>query len=239
MQLYFIRHAQSENNKKWSETGSSSGRVDDPGLTDVGKQQAQYLAGIVHLYRPDARPSPLNQINEHSISVTHLYTSLMARAILTGHYVAEKTGLPLVGLVDAHEGGGIYLDDEGTGQQRGLPGKTPQELKFLSSHLVLPEINSEGWWNRPYEEREERLSRGKRVLDWILSVHGATNDRIVLISHADFFNYLLAAILKQDERLPVWFYINNAGIARIDFFEGGTVLVYSNRTDHLPAELLT
>ena len=44
MQLYFIRHGQSENNARWMSTGSHRWRSEDPGLTEVGQQQAEILA---------------------------------------------------------------------------------------------------------------------------------------------------------------------------------------------------
>jgi hypothetical protein len=38
----------------------------------------------------------------------------------------------------------------------------------------------------------------------------------------------------------IWFFLNNTGISRFDFDpDGVAVLVYHNRTDHLPERLLT
>ncbi len=239
MQLYFIRHAQSENNQIWSDTGSSSGRSEDPGITGLGFRQAQHLADFIHLHHPAVPANPYNEVNARGIGLTHLYTSLMSRAVLTGHAVAEKIHLPLIGCLDIYEGGGIYLDDKDSGEPVGLPGKNAKELLLLSSRLVLPEINPDGWWNRKYEEREERVSRGKRVLQAILEIHGESDDRIALFSHAAFYNYFMTAVFGLDERLPIWFYLNNTGITRIDFNGQGAALIYSNRTEHLPAELLT
>lgn len=239
MQLYFIRHAQSENNQKWSDTGSSLGRSEDPAITAVGKQQAIHLAEYIHAHHPVLPLSPYDEINARGIGLTHLYTSLMTRAVLTGKEVAEKIDLPLMGLMDIHEGGGIYLDDDETGEPRGMPGKTPEELLRLTSHLVVPEINPLGWWNRPFELREERIGRAIKALRFIMDKHGGSDDRIALFSHAAFYNYFLTAVFGLEERLPLWFFLNNTGITRIDFDEQGAMLVYSNRTEHLPAELLT
>lgn len=239
MQLYFIRHAQSENNQMWSDTGSSAGRSEDPGITDLGCRQADQLAEFIHSHHPVMPASLYDEINARGIGLTHLYTSLMARAILTGHAVAEKIGLPLLGFVDVHEAGGIYLDDEETGEPRGQAGKTPDELLRMSPRLILPEINPAGWWNRPFEDREARINRAKRALADLLERHSGTGDRIAIFSHAAFYNYFLTAIFGLDERLPTWFYLNNTGITRIDFDEQGVMLVYSNRTEHLPADMLT
>lgn len=239
MQLYFVRHAQSENNQMWRDTGSSSGRSADPEITRLGHRQAQRLADFIHLHHPVVAASHYDEFNTRGIGLTHLYTSLMTRAIQTGNAVAEKIDLPLVGLPDAHECGGVYSSDEETGEPVGLPGKTPQELTRLSPRLVLPEINPDGWWNREFEAREERLLRGKKVLKEILEIHGDSDDRIAIFSHAAFFNFFMTAVLSLEERPPVWFYLNNTGISRIDFDVEGPVLLYNNRTEHLSGELLT
>ncbi|MHB1448294.1 MAG: histidine phosphatase family protein, partial [Bellilinea sp.] len=200
MQLYFIRHAQSENNQKWSDSGSSLGRFADPGITNLGLRQSQSLAEFIVNRQLVIPVSPYDEINADGIGVTHIYTSLMARAVLTANTVAEKIDLPLVGLEDAHEGGGIYLEDEETGELNGQPGKTPEELLALSDRLVLPELNPNGWWNRPFEVREERVARARRLLAALLKQHGGTGDRIALFSHAAFFNYFLAAVFELDQR---------------------------------------
>jgi len=183
MQLYFIRHAQSENNQKWSDSGSSLGRFADPGITDLGMRQSQALAEFIVSRQAAASVSLYDEAHVRRIALTHIYTSLMARAVLTGNAVAEKIDLPLVGLEDAHEGGGIYLEDEESGELIGQPGRTPEELMALSTRLVLPELNPSGWWNRPIEAREERVLRAKRLLASLLEQHGGTEDRIALFSH--------------------------------------------------------
>jgi len=77
------------------------------------------------------------------------------------------------------------------------------------------------------------------VVQAILEKHGDTNDSIAIFSHGAFFNYFISALFAQEERPPVWFYLNNTGITRIDLRNGNATLVYSNRTEHLPPDLLT
>ena len=66
-----------------------------------------------------------------------------------------------------------------------------------------------------------------------------------MVSHAGFYNYLLAALLKMPDREGIWFVLNNAAIARIDFLDENpdgaehTALVYMNRAGFLPEELIT
>ncbi len=242
MQLYYIRHAQSENNALWLETGTHNWRTEDPDLTPTGYEQALLLAR--HLGRsPMERALPVSDWNPQNIDgfgITHLYCSLMIRAVVTGTIIARELDLPLVAWEDLHEAGGIAQLDIETGERTGLPGRNRAYFKTHYPDLILPEsLGEEGWWNRPYEERAQRPVRARRVLRELLDRHGDSDDRVAFISHGAFFFYLMNAILDLPPEPPVWFYMENTAISRINFSEEGTAVVYSNSTCHLPRELVT
>jgi 2,3-bisphosphoglycerate-dependent phosphoglycerate mutase len=247
MQLYFIRHGQSENNLLWTQTGSFDGRNEDPELTPVGWQQAEVLAeALAAIPRgPDygeALPGlNYNPQNVRGFGLTHLYCSLMVRAVQTGQVVARALDLPLVAWPDIHETGGIHFRDLETGEISGLPG---HGRSFFESHypqLVLPDSVSEaGWWNRPFEKYEERPKRAQRFLQELARRHGGSDDRAAVISHGGFYNHVMRRLLDvPEERDRRWFSMNNAAITRIDFDEETTWLHYTNRCDFLPPELIT
>jgi 2,3-bisphosphoglycerate-dependent phosphoglycerate mutase len=172
--------------------------------------------------------------------LTHLYTSLMVRAVATGTIVSEELGLPLVAWEDAHEGGGIYLEKPETGECIGQPGKDRAYFETHYPQLVLPEgLGEAGWWNRPFETEEQRPLRARRFWQQLIERHGQTDDRVAVISHGGFYNYLMAAILKMPSSDRVWFVLNNAAITRIDWYDQHVDLVYMNRVDFLPQELIT
>ena len=52
MQLYFVRHGQSQNNLLWELHGHELGRSDDPDLTERGLQQAQAVAELIATGHP-------------------------------------------------------------------------------------------------------------------------------------------------------------------------------------------
>jgi 2,3-bisphosphoglycerate-dependent phosphoglycerate mutase len=245
MQLYIIRHAQSENNLLWQRTGSSNGRIPDPVLTELGHQQAQLVANFLAQPLNEA-PAP-ERDNRDGFSLTHLYCSLMERAVLTGTYIAQATGLPLVGLMDIHEWGGIYQKDETSGERIGLPGPNRDYFAQHYPHLVLPEsLNHQGWWNREPEAVEERPLRARRFWKFLLKRHGPTDDRVAIVSHGGFMQTLLATLLNRDQPditlgLPanVWFVTNNVAISRFDFEADHFRIGYLNRVDFLPDELIT
>lgn len=246
VQFYFIRHAQSENNLLWKRTGSYEGRSADPDLSPVGQQQAQVLAQ--YLRGAELFPVTPDRDPQHiaGFGLTHLYTSLMVRAVATGTIVARALDLPLVAWVDAHERRGVYLRDNQTDERIGQPGHNRAYFEHHYPGLVLPDsLDEVGWWNRPYEEREQWPARARRFLEQLLERHGHTDDRVAVISHAGFYNSLLAALLALPEPENAWFVLNNAAITRIDFHDASDkfaehiALAYMNRTDFLPPELVT
>jgi len=227
MRFYFIRHGQSQNNSLWDQTGSSKGRSLDAELTPVGRQQAKLLSRFL-----------LDR--ESEFGLTHLYTSLMVRAVATGVILADALGLPLAAWEDLHETGGIYLEDEQASQCIGQPGNSRAYFETHYPTLVLPEsLNEAGWWNRPFEEREQRLPRAQRFLRDLVERHGHGNDRVAVVSHGAFYNYFLSALLDWPRKDGCWFALNNAAITRIDLHDDRVDLVYLNRFEFLPVELIT
>ncbi len=240
MHLYIIRHGQSTNNQLYLETGSDHGRDYDPGLSELGQRQAQCLAQFLMSLKNEGSPF-FNDIR-------YLYTSPMLRAVATGLEVARALGLPLVAWKDLHEGGGLFLEDPQAGTQVGLPGPNRAAMATRFPDLVWPPEMGDGpGGGRPFETPEERLPRARRVLAELLARHapasgeGSPDEGVVFFTHANFYNYLLAALLGFTEHRPaVWFSLLNTGITRINFFpEREPFIAYQNRVDHLPLDLIT
>ncbi len=241
MRFYFIRHAQSANNALWDRTGASKGRSMDPEVTEMGKRQAVLLARFLCQGQPgQAGLDGSDPQNVAGFGITHLYCSLMERAVYTASQIGEALDLPVHAWVDLHEEGGIYLDDETTGEFMGLAGSNRAYFMTHYPRLVLPEsLGEDGWWNRPFEAYELRTPRARRVLEELLITHGSTDDRVAVISHGGFYNHLMAAVLGLPGIGNPWFRMNNCAITRIDFLQEGVVVVYQNRLDYMPRELVT
>jgi 2,3-bisphosphoglycerate-dependent phosphoglycerate mutase len=238
MQLYFIRHAQSANNKLYEETGKWNGRDTDPELTELGHEQARRLA--VHVACANGELPRRDFMNRSTFGFTHLYSSLMVRALATASYLSEALNLPLVASEDWHEGGGIFVIDEETGERSGQPGKTRSELAARFPHAQLPEtLDESGWWNRAHESVDLQARRARRVIYDLIEQHGGTDDRVAVVSHGGFYNFVLAELLGIQADNGFWFSINNTGITRFNFDSEGIGLAYANRLEHLPTELIT
>lgn len=247
MELYFIRHAQSRNNVRFDETGQHMDREEDPEITELGHQQAKIMAR--HLARPltDYEGHILDYQNRHGFGLTHLYCSLMVRAVETGMYVARACDLPLVAWPEIHERGGIFLPDRATGERRGLPGNNRAFFTMRFPYFVLPDdLSEEGWWNQPAELWEAVEARARLVLQQLLERHSGTEDRVAIVSHGGFFQVLTAVLLNippqishNDIDRTSRFALNNVSISRFVFTEQTIDVVYLNNTRFLPPELLT
>lgn len=252
MLLYLIRHGQSTNNHLYATTGGEDGRAFDPELTGMGERQAEALAAFLCMgcepglppewlalpgreYRPEA--------GRGYLGLTHLYTSPMLRAIRTGLVTARRLGLPLTAWRELHEGGGLYLYDEGLDANIGQPGPDRAAMLGRFPELVWPPEMGEGpWWNRPFEEKEERLPRARQVWTELLRRHPAgSTDRVACFTHAAFINYFLGAVLGAGEwRLPAWFAIYNCAITCLEFRpEGEAVVTFTDFTGHLGEDLIS
>ena len=238
MQIYFIRHGQSENNKLWTDIGNEKDRSEDPKLSELGTRQAALLGEF--LYSSDHESSLYLKQDMHNVcgfGLTHIYASLMWRAIQTASYTAEQYDLPIYGFEPIHEGGGIYLENPTTGEKNGQPGKTPEQLKAGFPRLRLgKDVNPKGWWNRPYEAFENRVPRAKLALEWLLNKHSGQDDRIALFSHGAFYNYFVSAMIGISQRSSLWLDLNNCAISRFDVRPEGISLVYHNKVDYLPTD---
>ena len=239
MKLYFIRHAQSENNALFDRTGQTRGRSHDPQVTEIGRQQIERLAGFIGGFNGfEAAENDAKDLG--GFGLTHIYCSPMIRATMTAYALAQTTGILPVMWVDLHESGGIYLDDEENGGRVSLPGCPRSQFEQQFPGVVLPpEVTEQGWYFRPYEPAEERLPRARRVVEMLLARHGGSNDRVALVSHGAFFNSFITALLNFPADHACWFEMNNVAISRFDLHADYTRIAYLNRTDFLPPELIT
>ena len=245
MQLYFIRHGESVNNMIWA-SGENyfATRSPDPELTVRGRQQAQLLAArLTQPYRPNNLPDDLH--NTQGFGLTHIYSSLMIRAIETALPTAEILDLPIIALPDVCEFAGIFRSTDAD-TRFGLAGKTQAELEARFPRLRIDQPLPEGgWWGGKSEGSAELYARAKQALDFLLSKHGK-DDRVAMISHGGFYRAFMALILNlpldimhPSKKLPLTLAINNTGITRIAKRENDFLLPYMNNVTHLPAHLIT
>lgn len=247
MELYFIRHGQSMNNANWGNPEYKESP--DAPLTEIGMEQARCVAEFLKRSQTLVDPTQWNIQNRYGFGFTHIYTSLMERAVNTAAPTARALGLPFAAWEEIHESGGIFGRD-GELKSKGLPGKSRSYFEQNFPELMLPDhVNGTGWWDcRPQETEEQCHLRTQKFLADLLTRHGdkegQPEDRVVIFSHGGFFTHLMFAILnaqwpKAAHGLTAWFSMNNCAISRIDFRGSEMSIAYLNRTDHLPDQLIT
>lgn len=247
MQLYFIRHGQSQNNANWGDPDYTESP--DPALTEAGIEQACHVSEFLREAQTLVNSKEWNIQNRRGFGLTHIYTSLMERAVHTAAPTARALGIPFAAWEELHESGGIFGRD-GDMKLRGLPGRSRSYFEQHFPELSLPDhLNGTGWWNnRPFETEEECHRRTEKFLADLIARHGDRDgqpeQRIAVFSHGGFFVHLMFAILDTPWRqaangLQSWFVLNNCSISRIDIQAGGINIAYLNRTDHLPDHLIT
>ena len=240
MKLFFVRHGQSENNALWTNTRSNLNRVSDPQLTEVGRKQIEAAADYLYSQIKKDDPKIIDQAFKYEGEEVRIYCSLMDRAIQSGLIISKKLALPLKAHLDIHENGGLYSEDPLTSERTGVPGRNSKELQSIYPELILPEgINPDGWWNRPFEDRETRRIRAKRVLNEFKDRYGNSEEILIVITHGGFYNYLLRAAFDLRDDTDVWFDLFNAAITLIEISEDFINLIYCNRYDFIPKEIVT
>ncbi len=235
MQLYILRHGQSTNNALTDQRD----RVCDPPLTKLGERQAEILARHLDAGQEPSSPNS-GSVGQDSQNrrVTRLYCSPMWRALQTARPIGLAIGLMPEVWIDIHERGGVFLDHGDGRGPLGYPGKTRQELQAEFPNYVLPkDITEQGWWNREFEGwaacHRRAITVAEELRQW------AENDeRIVIVSHVDFIDALIKALLNQLPDTNIFYSHYNAAISRIDFQGDGCLDVcYLNRVNHLPRGL--
>lgn len=244
--LYLIRHAQSANNEIWDGSDFHPQRDPDPEITSTGHRQAETLAQ--HLAHPQAEPRqhPFQPTDESHFGLTHVYCSLMTRSILTAEYIAGACDLELEALPDIFEKHGIY-DVVEDGRLQGLPGPGRNYFEQRFPRLRLPsDISLDGWWNRPFEEEAAFVERMQQVVARTRQRLENSDECIAMVVHGDFIDQFVNELMGVDRHqhnydnhwVANWAF-HNTSISRIDFVDGSHNVVYMNRIDHLPNDLVT
>ncbi|MCH7726450.1 MAG: histidine phosphatase family protein [Planctomycetes bacterium] len=213
MQLYLIRHAQSQNNAKPEEQ-----RVEDPGLTELGDKQARLLAEWIP-----------------TLKLTRLFSSPFRRALLTAEPVRKATSLAPAVLVELHEKGGCY---GGHTPQNfvGRPGMTRSEIEQAFPEFnVTTDFDGKGWWgSKPYESWDAARERAARLFERTRDEFAGTDERVGYVMHADFKLLFLEHIHAELLDVP---YNTSVSLLRITRTESR--LEDFNRAEHLSNDLVT
>lgn len=218
--ILLIRHGQSANNALPEEL-----RVCDPGLTQNGQQQAEYLAESL----ADAK-------------IDSLLCSPFLRSLETVKPVAIKRNQTVAIRADIFEKGGCYSGYNTIGK-KGEAGMGASELATKYPGWSIDErIAESGWWGHDFESDEAVLQRAQSVASWTEDTFVPTGGTHALVIHADFKSILLKALMqKSDPKFQVGELLWNTGVTELSW-QGETKcwsIQQLNDISHLPRELHT
>jgi 2,3-bisphosphoglycerate-dependent phosphoglycerate mutase len=219
MQLYLIRHAESQNN-----TRPVHNRVEDPLITSVGHLQAEHLAGWMKSLRFD-----------------HLVTSPFKRTLQTTRYVSDVTDHTVEVWHDVFERGGCF-QGFGPDAKQGAPGlgRTGVIDHFPNDRCVADEtISEQGWWfGKQRETEQEHSVRVASVIERIDQTYAETELVVAMVVHAQFLRELLHQMVPT-ANAPQLGFIKNCSITKLNNADNQWQLDWFNSITHMPAKLIT
>ena len=213
MELYLIRHGQSQNNARPERL-----REEDPALTEIGRRQADHLAEWIHHLR-----------------LTRIITSPFLRTLETTAHLCRRLDLTPEVRVDLHELGGCVAGPR-LGALKGRPGMTRSQIEDQYPGIrVEAGIDEGGWWKgRPYETDRLARRRAARLLGRAQDEFGQSDERVACITHADIAVVFIEQFHDEPLECP-W----HTSVSRISILPEETRLADYNLVAHLPAGLMT
>ncbi len=218
LELYLIRHGQSQGNVGYDKEDLTPQEQHDPILTEKGVKQAQ-LAG--------------NHLS--NINFDRVYSSGLLRAVRTATEIlkAQTKEKPLYILP--------HLAEAGLSAEYETTLATLQQINSLT--LLAPELDSETPLLIPSDNKDDAglFKRADFVLKY-LRENFNKGEKIALVSHAAFLTFIVFSIMGFTTETP-FYDINfaNTGITRVILYKKGTnpygdvVFDYINNTEHLSA----
>ncbi len=222
MQLYLVRHAESENNAH-----PPHRRVEDPSLTRRGRLQAEHLASWTRTLRIDV-----------------LITSPFLRTLQTTRRIVDATPQRLHIWHDVFERGGCYKGHLPDNEEGALGLGRQDILRHATGNpeacLIDETISDHGWWGgRPRESEQEATIRCGAVIGRLTETFGNNGQTVVLVTHADFKRLLVAAMLGGSLDPQLLGPMRNTGITKVNYDGERWQLDWFNSISHLPSRLIT
>ncbi|KAA1258791.1 phosphoglycerate mutase [Rubripirellula obstinata] len=219
MQLYLIRHAESQNNAR-----PVHNRVEDPTITPVGHLQAEHLAGWMK-----------------SLKFDHLITSPFKRTLQTTRYVFDVTDHTVHVWHHVFEQGGCFKGF-GPDAKEGAPGlgRTSVVDHFPADRCIADEtISEQGWWfGKQRETPQDHSTRVTSVIDRINQTFGDSEQVVTMVVHAQFERELLHQLVPHAS-IPQLGFIKNCSITKLNNVGNNWQLDWFNSITHMPAKLIT
>ena len=208
MEVYLLRHGESEAN------AGLTTNLDSP-LTDLGRAQAKVTA--------------VRFVGE---GITRAYVSPLVRTLQTIEPICEKLDIKATAFPSVCE----YFSEKHPDFLT-FKGLSPAEITARFPFVTISaEFSCDlPWWPRGFETRQTAYERAVRVRDSLLARYGDTNEKILIVTHADPLGHLIEAFTRvaPNPVYPPW--SDNCAIThvRIDDVDAPAAVLSQNDTSHL------
>lgn len=211
MVFHFVRHGESEINRKPNLIGGRSSKTP---LSARGAEQSQRLG---------------KRLKSEGTKIDLFFSSPLPRAISTSHYICEEISYPV---------SDIEIAEDLTELSQGVwEGKNRTNI-YSSEQLQY--INTKGSFFTPPGGESQRLVE-RRVSNWLEDrlifnsevIQRKTPVNILLVSHALTLKCLFHYILSFNDRLTYRIQIDNCSLSRFVFKKEGWFLHCINDAYHL------
>ncbi|MBC8427687.1 histidine phosphatase family protein [bacterium] len=222
MQLYLLRHGQSQNN-----VGKTSAH--NVPMTELGHEQIRRATDALadrQFYISSRVPS-----GEKIRQFDALYCSPLDRALQTATILHSKLNLTPY----------VHPDFSEVGFCWGEPNATLEQLQSSYPCAVMDaSISNNGWAPVDSETEDEAYERAGKVVHFLSARHPAPNARVLVVSHGRFGSILIGYLVGGVRPCGYSRYAqNNGGISLVEITNETIQLRFLNITAHLPGELLT
>ncbi|TWU40770.1 histidine phosphatase family protein [Novipirellula artificiosorum] len=222
MQLYLIRHAESENNAK-----PIYQRIEDPPITARGRLQSQHLANWTE-----------------SLKIDTLITSPFLRSLQTTRSIVDRTPQKVHVWHNVFERGGCFRGHGPNATEGGIglgPAGISKHATAVANDCIIDEtILESGWWGgRNRETDDEAEVRAIVVMDRFVDTFGARDCTVVAVIHADFKRCLLRQMISAGTDVDSLGPMVNTGVTKLRYNGQHWQLDTLNSISHLPSRLIT
>jgi broad specificity phosphatase PhoE len=207
--LYLIRHAESEMNTRADIIGGNSSKTP---LSHRGEKQAELLG---------------ERLKNSGIRFDTLHSSTATRAFETARIAGRKAGFTAEDIIQSDD---ILEIDQGdwTGKNR-TDIYTPNQIEIIEKQNIdFTPPNGES--QRMVEQRMHEYIANNCLT--------RQNQTIAVFSHGLAIKCFLRGVMDSDPRLTYKIVIDNTAICRVKYSERGWHLVCVNDVSHIPPEQL-
>jgi broad specificity phosphatase PhoE len=205
VEIYLIRHAESELNRDRRRIGGRSSWCE---LNELGRAQARVLGAY---------------LAEQGVVFDRVCSSTAVRAVQTARGMLDGMGV-WPGVLETFK----EIEEQHMGQWEGADRTqtyTPELLAHLREHA---------WTFRPPGGGESQRDCAYRLIDWLnAQVRHAAHERVAVVTHGMVIRSFLAEVLDLDRRDVVMIHIENTSITRISPTENSWKILSRNENEHI------